>query len=124
MLAVQGANYIRSGPQPLGAINNGCVKAAWASADVLHVTKSGCVVAWKHDAETPAPPNDDTGEAASDTGEAASDFSWDPDQASSGATSDSANAASDAIGSLEAGHAAPSGHRMQALVLKLARCAL
>ena len=116
MLGVQGANYIRSGPQLLGAISKGCLQAAWASADVLHVTKSGCVIAWKHDMVTPTPPDEDAGEAASDP-------SWDPDQASSGATSDSADAASDASGSAEAGHAAPSGHRMQALGLKLARCA-
>ena len=87
---VQGANYIRDGPQPLGAVSNGCTQAAWAPADVLHVTKSGCVVAWKHETET-LTPNKDTGEAASDP-------TWDPDQATVAATSDSASADSDASG--------------------------
>ena len=115
MLAVQGANYICDGPQPLGAISNGCTQAAWASADMLHVTKSGCVIAWKHDAETPTP-NKDTGEAASDP-------TWDPDQASVAASSDSAGAASDAGEGPKGSHPALSGPRVRALGLKLARCA-
>ena len=119
MSGLQGAQYHRNGPQPLGAVDRACLGPAWAGYntwDALQITKSARMIVWKTDRDVPT--------SSQDADETASDAAWDPDQASVAASPDSADAASNASGGAEANHPEPSEHTLWAVGLRLARCAL